>query len=281
MERSETINEIAGALAKAQGAIINPAKDKEVTVQTKTGGTYKFKYATFDAIVSAVKKPLSDNGLAFVQTTDTEENSLHLETTLIHSSGQWMSSTVSVKPAENTVQGLGATLTYLKRYALCALLGVVADEDTDGNTQATLSDKRDLGNGKAPLFSVIDADGVVSQPLPAAKAALAIRGMIKDKPASVVIAVYEHNESNLVDIEKLGDISDIRQAYQTALVEYKWHERAKSIGKKIKDAAHPDDLDAILSDPLMDQLKAFSEKAWSHLNEAAVKRLAELQTVAP
>ena len=137
MERSELINELAMALSKAQanfGAI------------KKTGSNPMFKsqYSTFDDVLAVVRQPLADNGLAFTQMLDTVEGAHTMTTYLMHTSGQWMSATVSVIPmagnkGTNEVQVFGSALTYMKRYALAAMLGVAGDEDDDGNgaTKAT------------------------------------------------------------------------------------------------------------------------------------------------
>lgn len=121
-------NKIAEALAKAAGGITNPVKNREVTVRSDKG-SYKFKYATFDAILDAIRKPLSDNGLWFVQTLDGNQ----MVTTLYHSSGQTLMSRIPFVPGGNGPQAMGSALTYAKRYGLCALLGIAADEDDDAN----------------------------------------------------------------------------------------------------------------------------------------------------
>lgn len=121
-------NKIAEALAKAAGGITNPVKNREVTVKSDKGN-YKFKYATFDAILDSIRKPLSENGLWFVQTL--EDN--RMVTTLYHSSGQCIISRIPFVAGGNGPQAMGSALTYAKRYGLCALLGIAADEDDDAN----------------------------------------------------------------------------------------------------------------------------------------------------
>lgn len=133
MRQSEQINELAGALAKAQGQFANPERNREVEVQTKTGNTYKFKYATFDAILDAVRKPLSENGLALLQGVVTGERGTLLATKLLHASGQWIESETPVFYNEDKAQAFGSGVSYAKRYAVAAMLGITADEDDDGN----------------------------------------------------------------------------------------------------------------------------------------------------
>lgn len=66
MRQSETIEKLAEALSKAQGAFVNPSRNRTVTVKMKMGGTYNFAYATLDGIMEMIRKPLADNGLALV-----------------------------------------------------------------------------------------------------------------------------------------------------------------------------------------------------------------------
>lgn len=133
MNKSENIGELAAALCKAQAAFPAICKDREVTA-----GKYSFKYATLDAIISAVRKPLSDNGLSFVQSVAQGQGGLLVDTLLAHTSGQWIETTTPVKVDGTNNQAIGSAQTYGKRYALSAILGIVADEDDDGN----------LGDGK-------------------------------------------------------------------------------------------------------------------------------------
>ncbi len=132
--QSEQTDKINAALAKAQTALTSPPRNRTVTVRgsTKAGKafSYDFRYATLDSIIELVRKPLTDNGLWFVQTVDGEM----MVTRLVHSSGQWIDSAIPlVLPANREPQAIGSALTYCKRYGLCAALGLAADEDDDAN----------------------------------------------------------------------------------------------------------------------------------------------------
>lgn len=134
MRTSESTDKLAEALAAAQGEFKNPERNREVKVQTKTGGSYTFAYATLDAIMDAIRGPLSKHGLAMLQDSGTADGALTLCTRLIHSSGQWIESdTIAAKPADFGPQALGSLMTYLRRYSICGLLGIAPDEDDDGN----------------------------------------------------------------------------------------------------------------------------------------------------
>lgn len=123
---------LAAALAKAQSAFPAIPRDKEVTVQTKTGGSYKFKYAPLDSILSAVRQPLADNGLAVTQLIDAGD----LVTMLMHKDGGILSGRASLPTVEGGVQAFGSAVTYLRRYGIQAILGIAAEEDDDGNHAA-------------------------------------------------------------------------------------------------------------------------------------------------
>jgi hypothetical protein len=138
------LGHIAAALAKAQGEMNNPKKDRSVKVATKTGGSYTFDYATLGSVTDAIRKPLSDNGLSYAHTLIERGNRYRLVTRLMHASGEYIESEMPLFVADQSNQSFGSALSYMKRYALCALLGVAADEDDDGNTaDGNTAEKRD------------------------------------------------------------------------------------------------------------------------------------------
>lgn len=130
MEKSESIKELATALSKFQVEVPKIDLDKEVEVTTKTGGKYKFRYATFANILEKIRKPMADNGLSFTQVINEDGG---VTTILMHSSGEWISSHLIIM-GEKTPQGIGSAITYNKRYSLSSILGICADDDDDANT---------------------------------------------------------------------------------------------------------------------------------------------------
>lgn len=134
MEMSESIVDLAKALTVLQGQLKTVPKDKVNPV-------HKSKYADLSAIWEMCRKPLADNGLGLVQTTEIAENNVILEATLLHSSGQWLRGKLSLNPAKLDPQGVGSSMTYGRRYAMCALLGIAADEDDDGGGGSRGKDK--------------------------------------------------------------------------------------------------------------------------------------------
>jgi hypothetical protein len=134
MYQSEQINELIGALAKAQGEICPAIKDS-------ANPFFKSKYADLSSVMNACKEPLSKNGLAVLQTTDYKEGQLFLLTTLAHSSGQWMRSLLPVVTEKNNAQGIGSAITYMRRYALSAMVGITGEDD-DGNASCSMPEKK-------------------------------------------------------------------------------------------------------------------------------------------
>lgn len=128
--KSDSIQALAEALAKAQAEIVPPEKNRTVQVQTRTGGRYTFHYADLGAITEAARGPLGKNGLSIVHTTEQDEQGYWLVTTLLHSSGQWIASRYPL-PLQAEAKEIGSAITYGKRYLLSALLNISADDDND------------------------------------------------------------------------------------------------------------------------------------------------------
>jgi hypothetical protein len=122
---SEQIKDIATALAKAQAEIEGAKKDS-------TNPHFKSSYADLASVWDACRKALTGNGLSVVQGPVSDEGRVGVTTMLMHSSGQWLESTFFMRPTKDDPQGAGSALTYARRYALAAMVGV-APEDDDGN----------------------------------------------------------------------------------------------------------------------------------------------------
>jgi hypothetical protein len=132
MRQSESINELVAALTKVQGMIEPPQKGKTAHVKSDKAN-YTFDYADLAAVIASVRKPLSECGIAYTFAVDIVEGKAILDTRIMHTSGQWIGSVMPLTVA-GTPQQRGSEITYLKRYSLCGLIGVAAeDEDDDGN----------------------------------------------------------------------------------------------------------------------------------------------------
>lgn len=141
--QSETIGKLAEALSKAQGVIENAKKESE-------NPFFKSHYADLSSVWEVARKPLSDNGLAVSQLPETcEGNKIKLRTILMHSSGEWVCSEFDMPYIKADPQAVGSALTYARRYALAAIVGIVADEDDDGNA-ASKENTTDQGKKEPP-----------------------------------------------------------------------------------------------------------------------------------
>lgn len=129
MNQSETINELAAALSKAQG-------EMQAAIKDKVNPFFKSSYADLGSVWDAARPVLSKYGLCVMQTTElsADGSKTIMVTTLAHISGQWVKSFLPLNPAKNDSQGIGAAITYLRRYSLSAIVGVVCDDDDDGET---------------------------------------------------------------------------------------------------------------------------------------------------
>src|SRR3954452_15477211 len=130
---SETIGAIAAALAKAQAELTNPEKSLTATIRSPfpREEDRTFRYASLSSGLEIVRKALGQHEIATVQATaiDAEAGLIRLTTTLVHSSGEWISSDWPVCPVAETAapHRMGAALTYARRYALFTLVGIAGE----------------------------------------------------------------------------------------------------------------------------------------------------------
>jgi hypothetical protein len=126
MRTSEAINEIAGALAKAQAEIKNAAFNR-------TNPHFKSKYADLASVRDAVTPALAKNGIAVIQMTGEADGKMIVCTRLIHSSGQWIESSYPIINDTNKPQAMGSALSYARRYSLSAICNIASEDDDDAN----------------------------------------------------------------------------------------------------------------------------------------------------
>ena len=142
MQRSETIGAIAKALCKFQGEVKQPKKDAN-------NPYFSSKYVPLEGVVSVITEPLANNGLAYFQSVSTNEEQVTVTTLVMHESGEFIESDPLRLPAyqvrkdgskDYNSQGIGAAITYGRRYSLAASLGIASEDDDDGNTNAGAPD---------------------------------------------------------------------------------------------------------------------------------------------
>lgn len=126
MNKSEQINELAKALAEAQGEMHNPAFDAK-------NPHFKSAYASLASVRNTVLPVLSKHGLSIIQMPVNVEGNPAVSTMLLHASGQFVEDTFTMPADKQNAHGYCSALTYLRRYSLMAVAGVVGDDDDDGN----------------------------------------------------------------------------------------------------------------------------------------------------
>lgn len=130
MKQTEKTNTLLQSLVEAQAEFETLPKDK---------AGYGYNYTDLDTVISYIRPILKKHGLGFIQMLSTlEGNQPAITTRLIHSTGEWLEDTTPLPAVQlakgNAAQNLGAAITYMKRYTLCAMLGISSDEDVDGKT---------------------------------------------------------------------------------------------------------------------------------------------------
>lgn len=137
MNRSDNINDIATALAKAQSQI-------EGAVKGNVNPAFRSKYADLGAVWDAIRGPLTANGIAVLQQLGTEENRVSCTTVITHSSGQWIEFSPFIVPVtKQDAQGFGSAATYARRYSLMAAVGIAPiDDDANAAVGNTIPEQR-------------------------------------------------------------------------------------------------------------------------------------------
>jgi hypothetical protein len=158
---SDTIGNLAAALAKAQLELVNPEKSLAATIRSEGGGGAEqtFRYAPLSSGLEIVRKTLGQHEIATVQTTAVDQAAgiINLTTVLAHSSGEWIASDWPVCAITDTAtpHRMGAALTYARRYALFTLVGIAGEDDLDApdvttptNSTTGLEKPRPTGIGR-------------------------------------------------------------------------------------------------------------------------------------
>lgn len=139
-DQSPSLGSLAAALAKAQGEMTAAKKANLLSTPQ-----FKSKYADLASIWEACRAALSKNGLSVIQRVSNHPDGICVRTRLLHASGEWMESSLVVPIAQRTAQSIGSSITYARKYALQATVGVAADDDDDGQAATEAAP-----NGNAP-----------------------------------------------------------------------------------------------------------------------------------
>lgn len=136
MRTSENIVEIAKAMNFAQRAMRPAIKDA-------TNPHFRSKYSDLSSVMEAIREPIGTNGLSIWQDATLDESGVNVTTRIVHVSGQWIEfGPLTIPISKRDAHAVGSACSYGKRYALCAALGVVSDEDDDGNKATQIHEKK-------------------------------------------------------------------------------------------------------------------------------------------
>jgi len=135
MNKSESITNLAKALAEFQGEVLNPKNSAD-------NPFFKSKYAPLSEVINTVKPIMAKQGLSVLQSPSGDGERIIITTLLMHSSGEWIEGDPLILKADKiTAQGAGSAITYGRRYALSAILGIASEEDDDANHATGNKDK--------------------------------------------------------------------------------------------------------------------------------------------
>ena len=137
-----TMGKLAAAMARAQGEMETAKKDHD-------NPFFKSRYADLASCWDAIRVPFARHELAVFQDTSFEDGRVVVKTTIAHSSGEWRcDGGVSIKPVKDDPQAVGSSITYARRYGLCAMCGIAPDDD-DGEGAMGRSDGSKKRKGSA------------------------------------------------------------------------------------------------------------------------------------
>lgn len=190
MQKSESIKNIAAALITFHLKVENVKKDS-------TNPFFKSKYASLSNILEIISTPLEESGLSFSQ-LPTGENGL--TTILMHSdSGEYLQAEYFMKPVKDDPQGRGSAITYQRRYALSAILGLNIDDDDDGNTathggknpqEAEANNKKWLNEGTKEFAGAVEKLKAGTTTIEKIRTVMAVSKAVEGKLMDAVKAVH-------------------------------------------------------------------------------------------
>ena len=182
---SESIKNLAAAQVKIQQEIADMPKDSK---------GYGYNYTSYDALVKYLRPLLTKHGVSFVQMPVGSDSEIGVETLYMHTSGEWIRSTVCSPIIEskqmNIYQSVGAAITYYRRYSLSAFVGIASDEDND--VQSIKVDAKPIKK-TAPKPKKVEGEPISSTD------AVILSGMCKNLGADVKEKVREGLETNRIN----------------------------------------------------------------------------------
>jgi hypothetical protein len=228
---SETIGAISVALAKAQGELTNPEKALFATIQSPfpREGERTFRYASLASGLDIVREALGQHEIATIQTTaiDQASDQIRLTTRLANTSGKWISSDWPVCPVAqtNTPHLMGAALSYARRYARFALVGIAGEDDLDAPdllvepaiNVPTNQDQNDLSRRKRPSGSIHNPSLPYLSPDASADLRDKLIEEIKTIRNADDLAVWTHGRFAAKNTLKAEDAEAVELAYSRSM----------------------------------------------------------------
>jgi hypothetical protein len=155
------LDQLAPAIVAFQAVVPVIPKNRTAKIPMKSGGSYSYSYADLSDMWDAVREPLKANGLAVTQAlVGGSTGWTGIRTTLWHKSGQHYSEVVEIPTQDRTAQEVGSQITYYKRYALGAILGISTEEDDDGAAGSQKPSKPSkLADAKGELRAAVGQSG--------------------------------------------------------------------------------------------------------------------------
>jgi hypothetical protein len=256
-QSSESVAALAAALAKAQARLVNPEKSLTATIGTGRPGekARTFRYAPLSSGLEIVRKTLSENEIAVIQTTSIDQASrlLNLTTLLAHASGEWIASQWPVCAiAEITnPHRMGAALTYARRYALFTLVGIAGEDDMDAPDICAPVPVTPLPASGAQLSSPMPGNGKIrgtekapSRVLLSAEESAALRDRLLTEVAGLnsqdSAATWARQSLPLKDTLTDPDAKLLETAFESKLSEWLLDKYAVPVAAPSSPASNPD-----------------------------------------
>jgi len=225
VRQTEQINELAAALAQAQGEIENVAKSSE-------NPYFHSRYADLASVLDEVRPKFAAHGISIVQLPiNGAGGQIGVTTRLMHASGQYIEGDFYIAPVKEDAQGAGSTLTYLRRYSLMAIAGV-GPEDDDGEASVGRETRKETQPG-TPGKPTRPASPATSESAAATAARQRVRMLIDRYQQRVLTAPHSHalenvatdNAADLEEIERSGTAGaaaakELRRKYDVRMKEF-------------------------------------------------------------
>ena len=206
MNKSESIQNLSAALSKAQAEM--PA----IKFDSKNP-FLKNDYASLGAIIAGARPVIAKHGLSVSQLTFGEDGVAGVETVLMHTSGEWISSSISMPVGEekgkSSAQVAGSIVTYLRRYSLASILGIYSDEDGDGNK---VEPERKPTRAALPKEKPVDDPMTIERAMKVQNSEGVSYGDIPNDKLQMMVLGINKGLKNGIDDEKRAEYLEKKQA---------------------------------------------------------------------